>query len=739
MKQKLLLNTIDFSFLIKKWNINSSMLAIIMLFLVSFQETKAQCSNIVTPSITVVASKDMIDIDEIITYTAIPVNGGSNPTYLWFVDGVREPSNNTTSVFSTSFNSSTNSTPRHLITCFLGSDAECVIETGAFYSFYTYINPDNLPPMAFCEVSGNGQVIENGDSSPRLEDSTNFGDLPLTDNFIIKTFTIKNTGTEDLFIRNISANPAGAFSILYAPNRTVLPGNSYFFQVSFDKSCEIGTFSSEITIDDNDDNAAPFTFKVSATIPPPYFEITAERYDEFGQKLIVDNLTTLSDPSVENGAYFGALNHCDYTQVKRQKFVFKNTSGIPINLSNLNITITGPNVAEFSLVSTNMIDGILPYGESMWFEIVFRASDYSLNSNEQKYKALVEITADLGCETEQIGSFPIAGDGIVLTKNITVQLGTDGLASIIAAQIINGSTYNCGIASTVIDINSFNCSNVGENTVTLTVTDVNGNIDSNTAIVTVEDTVKPTVLTKNITVQLGTDGLASIIAAQINNGSTDNCGIASTVIDINSFNCSNVGENIVTLTVTDVNGNIDSNTAIVTVEDTTKPVVNTKAITVQLLEDGTATITDDAVNDGSTDNCGIASYATNIKSFDCSNVGQNTVTLTVTDVNGKSASNTAIVMVEENASSNCASLGVSDFNRPKVLLYPNPTKDSFTINGLENSGATIQIISSQGQIVKTIYNHTSGDISLKNLANGVYFIKIITNGTSQTKSLLKNN
>ncbi|MBI9042687.1 LamG-like jellyroll fold domain-containing protein [Lutibacter sp.] len=241
---------------------------------------------------------------------------------------------------------------------------------------------------------------------------------------------------------------------------------------------------------------------------------------------------------------------------------------------------------------------------------------------------------------------------VVNTKPITVQLLADGTATILNDAVNNGSTDACGIASYATDINSFDCSNVGENTVTLTVTDKNGNVDSKTAIVTVEDKVKPNVITKSITVQLLADGTATILNDTVNNGSTDACGIASYATDIKSFDCSNVGENTVTLTVTDKNGNFDSKTAIVTVEDNVKPVVNTKPITVQLLADGRVTILNDAVNNGSTDACGIASYVTDIKSFDCSNVGENTVTLTVTDKNGNVDSKTAIVTVEDKVNPN---------------------------------------------------------------------------------------
>ncbi|KAB1155264.1 VCBS repeat-containing protein, partial [Tenacibaculum aiptasiae] len=74
------------------------------------------------------------------------------------------------------------------------------------------------------------------------------------------------------------------------------------------------------------------------------------------------------------------------------------------------------------------------------------------------------------------------------------------------------------------------------------------------------DNTNPTVVTQNITVQLDATGNVSITPAQINNRSTDNCGIQSISLDTTSFDCTNIGANTVTLTVTDVNGNINTNT-----------------------------------------------------------------------------------------------------------------------------------------------------------------------------------
>ena len=154
---------------------------------------------------------------------------------------------------------------------------------------------------------------------------------------------------------------------------------------------------------------------------------------------------------------------------------------------------------------------------------------------------------------------------VVVTQPVTIQLNAAGTATLTAAQVDNGSSDNCSIATMTVSPNTFTCANVGPNTVTLTVTDASGNSTQGTAVVTVQDQVGPTVVTQPVTVQLNAAGTGSITAAQVNNGSTDACGIASISVSPDTFTCANLGANTVTLTVTDVNGNSSQATAVVTV------------------------------------------------------------------------------------------------------------------------------------------------------------------------------
>jgi PKD repeat protein len=236
-------------------------------------------------------------------------------------------------------------------------------------------------------------------------------------------------------------------------------------------------------------------------------------------------------------------------------------------------------------------------------------------------------------------------DPILACQSITVQLDANGVVTISASDVDNGSSDACGIDTMVVNITDFDCSNVGVNQVTLTVTDLYGNSDVCQASVTVQDIVPPTAVCQDITVQLDATGTATIVAAEVDGGSTDNCGIDAISVDQTVFTCAEVGPNVVTLTVVDVNGNVSTCDATVTVEDNVAPTANCQDVTVYLDVAGNATIQVSDINAGSDANCGIDTVFVSQTDFDCSDVGNNTVTLTVVDVNGNSSTCTANVEV----------------------------------------------------------------------------------------------
>lgn len=230
-----------------------------------------------------------------------------------------------------------------------------------------------------------------------------------------------------------------------------------------------------------------------------------------------------------------------------------------------------------------------------------------------------------------------------ICKSPTIELGANGTANITASDIDNASNDACGISSVSIDKTSFDCSNLGENTVVLTVTDNNSNVATCDATVTVVDKIVPTAVCKNITVSL-VGSSATITAADIDGGSTDNCGVAELIAGKTSFTCADLGENTVTLTVKDASGNSSTCDAIVTVKDESKPTAICKNASINLVN-GTATLTAADIDGGSSDNCGISEMLISKSSFNCSNIGTQTVTLIIKDASGNSSSCDANVTV----------------------------------------------------------------------------------------------
>ncbi len=235
-----------------------------------------------------------------------------------------------------------------------------------------------------------------------------------------------------------------------------------------------------------------------------------------------------------------------------------------------------------------------------------------------------------------------------ICQNIILPLDQNGFASISSTDIDFGSSDNCGSISSSIDITTFSCNDMGDNLVALTITDQGGLVSSCNAIVTVVDTLAPQIFTQDTTVFLDANGQVSITTQDIDASSTDNCGIVSSTIDITSFDCSNIGENTVTLTLTDASGNIATATATVTVVDAIAPTAVCQNITLALDAFGNAFLTAQDLDAGSFDNCSDSQIAISQTSFDCASIGENQIVFTITDSSGLSASCQATVTVVNN-------------------------------------------------------------------------------------------
>ncbi|WP_271855662.1 T9SS type A sorting domain-containing protein [Patiriisocius marinus] len=137
---------------------------------------------------------------------------------------------------------------------------------------------------------------------------------------------------------------------------------------------------------------------------------------------------------------------------------------------------------------------------------------------------------ELGGSFSYIGldNFKICGDlnpPTAICQDIIVQLDGNGNTSITAEQVDNGSSDGEGGVALSLDITNFDCSNIGANTVILTITDEAGNIDTCTATVTVADNVAPNAICQDVMASLDVNGEALVSPSAMNYGSTDACSL----------------------------------------------------------------------------------------------------------------------------------------------------------------------------------------------------------------------
>ncbi|MFY0625047.1 MAG: T9SS type A sorting domain-containing protein [Reichenbachiella sp.] len=242
----------------------------------------------------------------------------------------------------------------------------------------------------------------------------------------------------------------------------------------------------------------------------------------------------------------------------------------------------------------------------------------------------------------------------IIVQNVTVELDAQGNAMITAADVDNGSSDNCtGSETLIVDLDqlSFDCTDLGENTVLLIVEDESGNQSSENATVTVIDNIAPTLVTKNVTLSLDETGNVSVEQADVITSVVDNCTTELNLaisFSTSDFSCADLGEHTIDVIVTDASSNSVTETAVVTIIDDEAPVAIAQDINVRLDANNSATISALDINNGSTDNCNNMSVSLDITSFTLADLGQNTVTLTVTDGANNSSTATAVVTVEEN-------------------------------------------------------------------------------------------
>lgn len=257
-------------------------------------------------------------------------------------------------------------------------------------------------------------------------------------------------------------------------------------------------------------------------------------YARFPWLLPNDYFVVVNNSAAENGAtvahemghYFGLLH------------TFETANGFEL--------VNGSNCGSSGdLLCDTPADGFHTYGDSSGFSCnyssgtdsngdAYAADETQIMSYNQPFSCVSNFSPDaearmrfyMGKENPtNTRAYLFQPNMVCDTYNAVLEAG--GNVTVTGANIDGGTLDPNGDAiSLTVSPSFFTCSDVGEQTVTLTATDPNGFTNSCTTMVTISDNVALSAICTSPTISLNSSGLATITPANIDGGSAvGNCGL----------------------------------------------------------------------------------------------------------------------------------------------------------------------------------------------------------------------
>jgi gliding motility-associated-like protein len=253
----------------------------------------------------------------------------------------------------------------------------------------------------------------------------------------------------------------------------------------------------------------------------------------------------------------------------------------------------------------------------------------------------------LGTTTVTYTTTDAAGNTSTASFTVTVN-DTENPSIIAPADVVFNANFGCQAIGVVLGVPSINdnCSisgvsndappiyPLGNTTITWTISDNAGNTSTTTQLVTVVDNIAPSLTVPANLEVVANSGCDAINVSFGQATATDNCGIQSIVNNAPSTFPS--GTTQVTWTATDNSGNQTSLIQLITVEDLVAPTAVLNDVTIPLPVGSDAIVTSAMIDGGSSDNCGGITFEITPNTFSCNDLGENKVTVTITDDFGNS-------------------------------------------------------------------------------------------------------
>ncbi len=370
-----------------------------------------------------------------------------------------------------------------------------------------------------------------------------------------------------------------------------------------------------------------------------------------------------------------------------------------------------PNTANGSAQVTNVPGGSGPF-EYLWSNGGTSATAPNLLPGNYG----VTVTDANGCTItslfEILGEDAIAPNAVVV-ENFTLELDENGLATLTADMVDNGSADNCSLVSLTLSQESFECSDIGEHTVTLTVEDANGNANSAALTLMVVDETAPQIQCPADVFSNSCNGVSYELPS-----TSDNCLVADLdlVQGLPSGEVFPLGETMVEWQASDASGNQSSCIFSVFVE-TDISIANIE-ITDAIIGQSNGAITASVVGGNQPYVFQWFQNGNPLPNFDPQHVAEGLYDLIVMDATGCTDSVSDIEVNGINASQEKS-------GQEEIAIYPNPSTGLVFIefkNGRQDF--EVELCDVSGKIL-SVGKINPGTLDISTLASGIYWLKIV--------------
>ncbi len=267
------------------------------------------------------------------------------------------------------------------------------------------------------EVEGNGQPIQPATNAntppPSLDNHTDFGEVVMPST-ATRTFTIKNTGTSDLTLGNItfSGNQASNFAVTTPPvSNTIAPGDATTFVVTFTPSAT-GVRKTQMRIANNFN--ASYNVNIQGTASGPAMTVKGN-----GQPIVHAS----NEPSATNDTDFGPVTIPDS---KTNTFTIENTGQSDLLILS-NIVVGGNQAGDFAVEQPATTT--IPPGQSTTFTVTFTPTGTGLRKTQVRIPNNFNTRYDFTIQGTGSGpKIEVEGNGQPIphdTTDVSIATGTD--------------------------------------------------------------------------------------------------------------------------------------------------------------------------------------------------------------------------------------------------------------------------------------------------------------------------